>query len=100
MGGDANTVFATAYPPYHGYDRISFTPCWRQIIDLADFNRSLAVLPSRQSGHPGSRHYSDMIGMWQRLEYHPMPWDRQAVERAARARLVLAPAVNGEAERA
>ena len=100
MGGDANTVFATAYPPYHGYDRISFTPYWRQIIDLADFNRSLAVLPSGQSGHPGSRHYSDMIGMWQRLEYHPMPWDRQAVERAARARLVLAPAVNGEAERA
>ena len=100
VGGDSNTVYATAYPPYHGYDQISFTPCWRQIIDLADFNCSLAVLPSGQSGHPGSRHYSDMIGMWQRVEYHPMLWDRQAVERAARARLILAPAVNSEGERA
>jgi penicillin amidase len=97
LGGDANTVCASAYPPYHGYDRISFTACWRQIIDLEDFNRSLAVLPSGQSGHPGSRHYGDMIGKWQRVDYHPMPWDRRAVEQAARDRILLEPSGSGQA---
>ena len=91
LGGDANTVCAAAYAPYQGYNAISFAVSWRQIIDLGDFNRSLAVLPTGQSGHPGSRHYSDMMEMWRRVEYHPMPWDREEVERQARSRLELAP---------
>ena len=64
---------------------------WRQIIDTADFNRSLAVLPTGQSGHVGSRHYSDMIELWRRGDYHPMPWDREEVEKQARGRLELEP---------
>lgn len=91
IGGDANTVCQAAFSPYHGYDANSWSASYRQIIDLADFNRSLAVLPSGQSGHPGSRHYSDMIEMWRRLEYHPMPWDRGEVMKQARGRLVLVP---------
>ncbi len=90
VGGDGNTVWQAAYAPYHGYDLNSFTASWRQIIDLDDFNRSLATLPSGQSGHPGSRHYHDMIEIWRRGEYHPMPWDREEVERHARGRLELA----------
>jgi penicillin amidase len=89
VGGDGNTVLQAAYAPYHGYDLNSFTASWRQIIDLDDFNRSLATLPSGQSGHPGSRHYHDMIEIWRRGEYHPMPWDREEVERHARGRLEL-----------
>ena len=89
MGGDANTVWQAAYVPYHGYDVNSFTASWRQIIDLADFNRSRATLPSGQSGHPGSRHYADMISQWRRGEYHPMLWDREQVEAQARGRLDL-----------
>ncbi len=90
IGGDANTVWQAAYAPYHGYEVNSFTASWRQIIDLDDFNRSQAVLPTGQSGHPGSRHYADMTGMWSRGEYHPMLWDRDAVEEHARGRLELA----------
>jgi len=92
LGGDANTVWQAAYVPYHGYDVNSFTASWRQIIDLADFNSSRATLPSGQSGHPGSRHYADMTGMWRRGEYHPMLWDREHVEVQARGRLELTPA--------
>jgi penicillin G amidase len=91
LGGDANTVWQAAYAPYHGYDVNSFTASWRQIIDLADFNRSRATLPSGQSGHPGSRHYADMIAMWRRGAYHPMLWDREQVEAQARGRLELSP---------
>ncbi len=91
VGGDSNTVWQASYAPYHGYELNSFTASWRQIIDLDDFNRSQAVLPSGQSGHPGSRHYSDMIPLWSSGEYHPMPWDREEVEKHARGRLELSP---------
>ena len=92
VGGDANTVWQAAYAPYHGYDLNSFTASWRQIIDLADFNRSQAILPSGESGHPGSRHYSDMLPMWKNVEYHAMPWDRAEVDAVAEGRTELAPA--------
>ncbi len=92
VGGDANTVWQAAYTPYHGYDLNSFSASWRQIIDLADFNRSQAVLPSGESGHPGSRHYSDMLPLWKKVEYHPMPWDRAEVEAHAEGRTELTPA--------
>ena len=92
VGGDANTVWQAAYAPHNGYDLNSFTASWRQIIDLADFNQSVGVLPSGESGHPGSRHYSDMIALWRKVEYHPMPWDREQVEAHAVGRTELAPA--------
>ncbi len=95
VGGDANTVWQASYAPYHGYDVKVGTACYRQIIDLGDFDRSLAVIPS---GHPGSRHYGDMIGLWQRVEYHPMLWERPSVEEHARGRLVLEPAGSDGAE--
>ena len=96
VGGDANTVWQAAYAPYRGYELSSWTVSWRQIIDLGDLNRSLAVIPTGQSGHPGSRHYSDMIELWRRVEYHPMPWDREEVEKYARGRLVLEAMRNGD----
>lgn len=91
VGGDSNTVWQASYAPYHGYDLRGSTASYRQIIDLGDFDNSLAVIPSGQSGHPGSRHYGDMIRMWQQVEYHPMLWERPSVEREVRGRLVLQP---------
>lgn len=89
VGGDGNTVWQAAYAPYHGYDLNSFTASWRQIIDMEDFNRSQATLPSGQSGHPGSRHYHDMIEPWRRGAYHPMLWGREEVDKHVRGRLEL-----------
>jgi penicillin amidase len=100
VGGDCNTVWQAAYTPYYGYDLRSSTACYRQIIDMGSFDNSLAVIPSGQSGHPGSRHYGDMIGLWARVEYHPMLWERASVEQQARGRLVLAPAGHDGAEHA
>jgi len=95
LGGDANTVAQAAYNPHRGYEVTSWTVSYRQIIDLSNFNNSLAVLPTGQSGHPGSRHYADMMELWRRVEYHPLPWDRPDVEAVARARLLLEPAGDG-----
>ena len=48
---------------------------FRMILDFADINRSLWILPPGQSGHPGSPHYSDGIQPWLNVEYYPMYWD-------------------------
>ncbi|GBD13773.1 Penicillin acylase 2 [bacterium HR24] len=91
VGGDANTVAQAAFLPYDGYEVVSFAASWRMIVDLADFNRSLGVLPGGQSGNPASRHYADQLQLWLRGEYHPMPWDRPQVEKHLESHLTLAP---------
>jgi penicillin amidase len=92
VGGGMNTVAAANYVGARPYGVYSHTVSYRQIIDLSDFNRSVAVLPSGQSGNPASRHYGDMIDAWRRVEYHPMPFEREEVERHAESRLTLTPA--------
>jgi penicillin amidase len=95
VGGDSNTVWQATYLPYHGHELRAWTACYRQIIDVGDFDNSVSVIPGGESGHPGSRHYADMIGMWARVEYHPMLWQRESVEEHASGRLALEPASAG-----
>ncbi len=71
--------------------RVTAGPSMRQITDLADLDRSLAILPSGQSGLPASPHYDDLMRLWLRGEYHPFPMSRPAVDAIAAARLVLEP---------
>jgi len=92
VGGDMNTVAQASYVGSRPFAVYSYTASYRQIIDLSDLNRSVAILPGGQSGHPVSRHYSDMIDAWQRLEYHPLLFDRGEIERQAAGKLTLIPA--------
>ena len=92
MGGDMNTVAQASYIGSRPYAVSSFAVSYRQIIDLSDFDRSVAILPGGQSGHPASPHYSDMIDAWRRLEYHPLLFDREQIERQAAGKLTLMPA--------
>jgi len=64
---------------------------FRQIIDLADFGRSVCVLTSGQSGHFLSRHYDDQISLWLKGEYRPMLFSSQDIEANAEAVLVFKP---------
>lgn len=63
----------------------------RIIIDMSDFDSSLAVIPTGQSGHPYNKHYDDMIEMWLNGQYHPMAFSREAVDAAAEDHLILQP---------
>jgi len=67
-------------------------PSYRQICDLANWDRSLSIHPVGQSGQPGSKHYADLIEAWRTMQYHPMPWSRARVEDVTADRLTLAPA--------
>ena len=63
----------------------------RMIVDMSNFDASLTVIPTGQSGHPFHPHYDDMIQLWLDGEYHPMWYTRDAVEADAAATLTLRP---------
>ena len=89
--GDLYSICQAAYTPSMGYRADSWAVSYRQIIDLSNFNNSIAVVPGGQSGHPGSRHYDDLLKMWRHGQYHPMPWDRDQVDAVAEGKLLLEP---------
>jgi penicillin amidase len=64
---------------------------FRQIIDLADFRKSVCILTSGQSGHFLSRHYDDQISLWLKGEYRPMLFSNEDIEANAEAVLFLKP---------
>jgi penicillin amidase len=64
---------------------------YREILDTADWDHSLAVNTPGQSGQPGSSHYSDLLPLWDKGEYFPLLYSRKAVEMNAQDRLMLAP---------
>lgn len=80
IGGDADTVAQTGLDPWHLYTASTYTVSYRQLVDVGDWDRTRFILPSGQSGHPGSMHYSDMLGLWRRGEYCLLPFTRAAVE--------------------
>ena len=65
---------------------------YRHILDLADWDRSVATGVPGQSGQPTSPHYADLLPLWAENRYHPLLFSRAAVERAMMERLLLRPA--------
>ena len=90
MGGNEQTVCQSLHEPDLGY-KVSVVPSWRQILDVSDWDASLGVLPGGQSENPASPHYNDLLGLWARGEYHPLPFSQAAVEAATVARMRLKP---------
>jgi penicillin amidase len=80
--GDPNTINA-----FSSGNGASF----RQVIDLADWDRSTMTNTPGESGDPASPHYSDLFADWAAGRYHPMPFTRKAVEAATTERITLNP---------
>ncbi len=89
IGGDTDTPCQTAMLPNDPYDNKAWAPTYRQIVDLGDLSRSVAMFPPGQSGHLGSPHYDDLIEPWLKGDYHPMLWTREQVIEHAEGRLLL-----------
>jgi penicillin amidase len=64
---------------------------YREVIDLGNFDASMATNVPGQSGQPGSPYYSNLTESYGRGEYFQMAYTRGAVERAAAHRLTLSP---------
>ena len=65
-------------------------PSLRLVIDLADLDQSVFVIPSGQSGYFRSPHYDDLQGLWERGELVTIP--RRLDAEQVRYETVLAPA--------
>lgn len=91
-GGGSDSVNATGWNPASGNFAVGGLPSMRMIVDVGDFENSVSIHTTGQSGHPASPHYSDMIDPWRTIQYHPMRWSRRTVEAAAADRLILSPA--------
>ncbi|MFW5691612.1 MAG: penicillin acylase family protein, partial [Chloroflexota bacterium] len=90
-GGTNIAVNATSWDPGNGDFTVGAGPSERVIYDLSNWDNSVSIHTTGQSGHPASEHYDDMIDPWRFVEYRAMPFSREAVEAAAVDRLVLNP---------
>jgi penicillin amidase len=64
----------------------------RFVADVADPDRSLAVLPSGQSGNPFDEHYDDQLPGYLAGALRPMHWSEREIEAHTRSRLAFTPA--------
>jgi penicillin amidase len=86
-GGDGTTPNATGAGA-----RQTAGASYREVIDLADWDRSTTINVPGASGQAGSPHYADLLPLWAEGRYHPLVFSREAVERYADQRLLLVPA--------
>ncbi|OLP19631.1 penicillin acylase family protein [Leptolyngbya sp. 'hensonii'] len=86
VGGDSDAVNATHWNAVESYE-VTALPSMRMIIDLANLGNSLAMHAPGQSGHAFHPHYADLVEPWRTIEYHPMLWERTAIETGDRLTL-------------
>ena len=76
--GDGDVVQAT------GFDDDSFEQTsgasYREIFDLADWDKSVSINVPGQSGEPGSKHYDDLLPLWSSGRYFPLAFSKAAVD--------------------
>jgi penicillin amidase len=65
---------------------------YRQVFDLADWERGRATSAPGQSGQPGSPYYDNLIESWDKGRYFPLAFSRAKVEEVVAHRLLLLPA--------
>ena len=64
---------------------------YREIIDVGDWDKSVATSTPGQSGQPGSPFYGNLLPLWAKNEYFPLLFSPSAVNNNIKHRLVLRP---------
>ncbi len=68
-----------------------YSQSFRAVWDIGNWNAGGIVIPSGESGEPGSGHYTDLSRTWIANRLVPLPYGTRAVDAAARATLTLKP---------
>ncbi|HEU4897957.1 MAG TPA: penicillin acylase family protein [Actinomycetota bacterium] len=87
-GGSGDTVGNTAYTPTFAQ---SGGATFRIVVDVGNWDGSLAMNSPGQAGDPASPHYADLFAPWGRGEAFPLLYSRGAVEAATEHRIRLHP---------
>ena len=80
VGGSYHTVSPFSYPlenPFLADNGSSH----RHIFTVGDWDNSLTVIPTGESGIPASKFYCDQTGMYINYKYHQDPFSQAAVEK-------------------
>lgn len=88
VSGSGSVVLAAGWQLDAGYE-VTWLPSMRQVLDLADWDRSTWVHLTGQSGHAYSSHYVDQVDAWLSGDTFPWPFSPGAVEAAAQGTLIL-----------
>lgn len=92
MPGDVNTVWQGGYSVHHGPGAPGgFSPGYRQVIDVANWDRSTFQMPAGNSGIPGHPHYSDCAPEFFEGMQRPLLYSADAIAANAEGTLVLEP---------
>ncbi|MDX2044698.1 MAG: penicillin acylase family protein [Acidobacteriota bacterium] len=86
-GGDGNTVNNTSGAGFRQSHGASF----REILDVANWDRSVGTNVPGQSAQPGSKHYGDLLPLWADGKYFPLLYSKAKIEAATKDRLTLEP---------
>ncbi|GAA4619704.1 penicillin acylase family protein [Saccharopolyspora hordei] len=89
-GGSPDTVNQSSYRTSDF--RQTNGPSFRMVLDVGDWDSSVAVNTPGQSGNPNDPHYRDLAERWRTGRYFPLAYTREAVERVAERRMLLVPA--------
>jgi penicillin amidase len=88
--GGNSIVNATGWDVQGSYE-VNWLPSMRLIVDMGDLPSALMMHTTGQSGHAYHRDYANMADPWRQIEYHPMLWERGAVENSSSGHLRLVP---------
>lgn len=64
---------------------------YREILDVADWDRSIVTNTPGQSGQPGSPFYGNLLPLWASDTYFPLVYSKARVDKEAAHRLSLVP---------
>lgn len=92
VGGSGYTVWNA------GYDddfQLTSGASWRMVVDVGEWDNSLAMSVPGQSGDPESQFYDNLLDPFVEGEYFPLLYTREAIQGACAKRIDLEP-VDGE----
>ena len=62
---------------------------YREVLDVSNWDNSIATNTPGQSAQPGSPFYGNLLPMWTDDQYFPLAFSAQAVEKHAKHKLIL-----------
>lgn len=91
MSGSGTSVLASGGPWLGSRRALSLGQSMLWVVDFADPDNGLMILPGGQSGHPKDPHYDDQLALFVKGEVRKSPWSEAAVDQESVSVLQLNP---------